>query len=512
MALGLKNFPSFCGFIRNISLFTVFLAGSLFPITVYAADSANFASTEDLWPGIAQKSATDTLMPHPAVSKSGNKLIAPAQAKDADDLLLPKPSHPGADSLLSPSVKPSTGADSLLGPSVKPSTGADSLLGPSVKPSTGADSLLGPSVKPKSGAKDSKTKAASADKEHGKLFLENRYPSANTCATCHPKQYKEWSVSQHAYAQLSPVYMSMQMTINALTSTTNGDFCIRCHNQVGMNLGESLFVSNLKRHPTSREGITCVVCHRVNKSYGKVSGRLALAEGDLYSPIYGPKGGKELKRVFSKPGSYRVSSSRDKPGRGIHAKAEKFFQLSKPGFCATCHDVTLLNGFRLEEAFAEYKQSPSAKMGETCQDCHMGKVQGIASGYDFGPAAVVGGVSTKPRKLSNHFFAGPDHSIIHPGIFPHNVAAARLKTLAEWLEFNYKAGWGTDKFENNISKGYKFPKTWKSIDDRYDAREILNEQFKRLKFARKKRMEVLRNGFGLSDIRFSKADSEGLDF
>ena len=69
---------------------------------------------------------------------------------------------------------------------------------------------------------------------------------------CHPKQYKEWSVSQHAYAQLSPIYMAFQTTVNILTSGTNGDFCIRCHNQVGMNLGESVYVSNLERPATSR--------------------------------------------------------------------------------------------------------------------------------------------------------------------------------------------------------------------------------------------------------------------
>ena len=49
----------------------------------------------------------------------------------------------------------------------------------------------------------------SARDAHGALLLESRYPSANTCATCHPRHYAEWSVSQHAYAQLSPVYLAM---------------------------------------------------------------------------------------------------------------------------------------------------------------------------------------------------------------------------------------------------------------------------------------------------------------
>ena len=44
--------------------------------------------------------------------------------------------------------------------------------------------------------------------------------------------------------------------------------------------------------------------------------------------------------------------------------------------------------------------------------------------------------------------AGPDYSVIHPGIFPHNAEAQQLATIAEWLKFDHKAGWGTDKFED----------------------------------------------------------------
>lgn len=108
--------------------------------------------------------------------------------------------------------------------------------------------------------------------EHAALFKETDFPSAATCATCHPKQYKEWSVSQHAYAQLSPFMLSMQNTINVVTQTTNGDFCLRCHAPVGSELNEPMTASNLDRHPASREGITCVACHRINKNFGKVTG------------------------------------------------------------------------------------------------------------------------------------------------------------------------------------------------------------------------------------------------
>lgn len=350
--------------------------------------------------------------------------------------------------------------------------------------------------------------ADAAGKAHLDLFAENRYPSSNTCATCHPKQYEQWSVSQHAYAQMSPVYMAMQITINAATSSTNGDFCIRCHTQVGMNIGESPFISNLDRHPTSREGITCVVCHRLDKEYGKVSGRVALVEGSLVEPVYGPKGNAELERVLNNTDKYRVVTDPDAPGRKIHNKVGHFPYIGTSGFCGVCHDVNLFNGFRLEEAFSDYKQSPAAREGISCQDCHMGKEQGVPSGYEMGPAAEVGGVPTADRKLTNHFFAGPDYSLLHPGIFPHNVEAAKMATLREWLKYDHEAGWGTDEFEEGAGEDAEFPDRWWSIDDRYDAREIIEYQKQRLAWAAEQRLTVLQNALALRNLQVEPGDGD----
>ena len=353
---------------------------------------------------------------------------------------------------------------------------------------------------------------ASADEEHVQLFLENRYPSANTCGVCHPKHYKEWAVSQHAYAQISPIYLSLNNRINELSNGSNGDFCLRCHSPVGANLGESSFMSNLDRHPASREGITCVVCHRIDRAYNKASGRLALVEGGLTEPVFGPEGNAELKQVLDTPEKYRVVTDPDQPGRQIHAEAKLFQNIQSSTFCGSCHDVTLFNGFRLEEAFSEYRVSPAAAKGITCQDCHMGKIQGKVSGYAEGPAAVVGDVPTKTRKITSHLFSGPDYPVVHPGIFPHNQEAAAFKTLREWLKFKHKEGWGTDEFEDNKSDDYEFPEAWASIDDRYDARLIINKQEESLAWAKEKRLEVLQNGFVLGDIVTDRSDNGGITF
>ncbi len=354
--------------------------------------------------------------------------------------------------------------------------------------------------------------AQTTEDAHEDLFAEQRYPSAATCGSCHPKHYKEWSVSQHSYSQLSPVYLSLNNKINELANGSNGDFCLRCHNQVGANLGENSFVSNLERHPTSREGITCVVCHRIEKNFNKASGRLALVEGGLTEPIYGPTGNSELERVLDKAQDFGVVTDPTERGQLIHKEVKKFTGISTPVFCGSCHDVTLFNGFRLEEAYSEYRTSPAAARGETCQDCHMGKIQGKVSGYEHGPAAVVDGTATEPRKLTSHYFSGPDYSVIHPGIFPHNSDAQQMATLAEWLQFDVDAGWGTDEFEDEVTDDTVFPEVWESIDDRYDARDIIEQQFELLDLATEKRLEVLRNGYLLGDIVTEKADASGIEF
>ena len=352
----------------------------------------------------------------------------------------------------------------------------------------------------------------SAEEEHAALFLENRFPAATTCATCHPDHYREWSVSPHAYAQMSPVFNAMHATIMKRTNGTNGDFCIRCHTPVGMNLGEPEFMSNMDRHPTSREGITCIACHRVNQAYGKLSGRLAIVEGDLFAPVYGPKGGEELDRVIESR-DYRVNTDPERSGRNIHVEAEKFFQLAESSFCGTCHDVNLVNGFRLEEAFSEYKTSPAAKRGVSCQDCHMSTEPGVDSGYATAPAAIIGKNPTEPRKRTNHMFVGPDYSIIHPGIFPHNTAASEMATIREWLTFDVEEGWGTDEFESALPPGQEFPERWRSADDRYDARDVIKANQELLAEADEQRLALLRAGYILGDIEVSRADPrKGLEF
>ena len=363
------------------------------------------------------------------------------------------------------------------------------------------------------------------DQAHAECFKRTKFPSAEACAKCHPQHYKEWAASPHAYAQMSPVFNAMSNKLIQMTNGTLGDFCIRCHTPVGMALNEPIAMSNMDRAPASREGVTCVVCHRVNQAWGKGSGRQALVAGDVNQVVYGSIGSRILYDVLKNPDEYGVMTTEinsDERAREVHYKSHRFFQLTTSGFCGSCHDVFAPNGFRLEDAFSEYKQSHSAReCGQNCQDCHMGRVPGKPLGYDVGPAAVVGNRSTPPRKHTSHMMAGPDYPIIHRGLFPHNPKAIReerghdeigLATMREWLKFDDSGGWGTREFEQNVSDEMVFPEPWNNQVMRIKARRILNEQYQSLAELHTQRRQVLRAAFSLSDISIDEANCEDLRF
>jgi hypothetical protein len=323
------------------------------------------------------------------------------------------------------------------------------------------------------------------------------FPSANLCKQCHPNHYNEWASSSHAYASISPMFHKFEQRITDLASGTIGTFCVRCHASVGTTLDENRALPLWDRHAVSREGVTCVTCHRVYAQYGKVNGERRIVEGDISQPIVGPEGACLIESVLTNAAAYKVRLNPNDRGQGIHLKVEKNSQMDKSQFCVSCHQVAVQPGIKLEVVWDQYRASPAFRKDTTCQDCHMGKVPGVAEGYATGPAAIVDGKPVNPtRKHGNHAFAGPGYSIAHPGIFPHNSEAEQFSIQA-WLKFDYLAGWGTPEFEEKVDKQtvkVTFPAEWESSVDREEARRIINDNVAKLKSKLELRRQVMENG------------------
>ncbi len=445
----------------------------------------------------------------PSLSNGGNIEPPPGDVNAANVSPVPAPTA-------APSASPAAGGDDLLLDEKKP--GDDDLLLPDsgASPAGGGDDLL--SVEP--GALPGATPALPESlpplpkkpptvelDPHREIYAKNNYPSAAQCASCHQQIYDEWRSSNHAYASISPVFHKFEQKLTDLSQGTVGYFCLRCHAGVGTSMNEKRDEPLWKRAAVSREGVTCITCHRVKEEYTKVNGDRRVEPGDLSKPMYGSRSGAGVAEVVKNKDIYHVKVKEDEPGPGIpiHTEGIKFAPITTSEFCVSCHQVAVHPGIKLEVVWEQFRASPAFSKGVQCQECHMGRVPGKAEGYVKGTAAVVGGVPINPgRKHANHNFYGPGYPTAHPGIFPHNPKATQF-AIESWLKFDYRAGWGTDAFENKVKKSYKFPDVWSSADDRITARGIITENIAMLDQKRKLRRQVMENGSHL-DGPFFKSD------
>ena len=385
-------------------------------------------------------------------------------------------------------------------------------------PRVASNSSPGTMPNPHAGVRDLATAMASNDPNapdpHAAIYSRDAFPSAVQCGECHQQIFDEWASSSHAYASISPMFHVFEDTINKLTQGTIGYFCLRCHAPVATTMGLRRDQPIWDGPRVFREGVTCVACHRVKVPYGKTNGERRIEPGDITQPVYGSADGTGVE-VATKYGSYfkvKTDPNDKSPGQLIHKRGIQFEELGKSTFCMSCHQVAVQPGIKLEVVWDQYRASPARREGVTCQDCHMGKVPGVDGGYSVGPAAVVNDKVVNPeRKHSNHAFYGPGYSIAHPGIFPHNKEADRW-TVNQWLTFDWRAGWGTDEFEDALDEGSfqaYFPPEWTEVDDRYDAREIVDDNLKELAYKKDLRRQVLENGSKLDGPFFKGQPAVG---
>jgi hypothetical protein len=331
---------------------------------------------------------------------------------------------------------------------------------------------------------------------HAKVFSENLFPSATQCAACHQRVFTEWASSNHAYASASPMFHKFEQSITNLTTGTIGTFCVRCHQQVGTQRGEPREQALWERSLIAREGVTCITCHRVSSEFGKVNGERSIVPAPMESPVYGGGRAKNFADVAGHPDDFNLFSADNPGGKKIHTGVIKFEQISRSEFCVSCHQVAVNLGIKLEVVWDQYRASPAAARGVTCQACHMGKTPGKPDGFVEGNIAIVDGkaVGDGTAKHFNHAFYGPGYPIAHPGIFPFNQRSLEW-TIDQWLTFDYRAGWGShDWEEQHASDTIAYPDVWKTRDARERARIIIEQNLASLAYKRKTRQQVMENG------------------
>jgi len=239
-------------------------------------------------------------------------------------------------------------------------------------------------------------------------WKQSRFLNASECKDCHPVHYKEWRTSMHAYAQHSPIFVAFSDFVNQRTGGTLGVFCTRCHTPIGISSGEGTLRPNEQRSDVSLNSVGCITCHAVNTRDGQASSSFRNPlPGDPEPIIYGPYYGHDEPGGPDDPEQRLIKSP--------HTSRRSTY-LTEGRFCGSCHDVFFTDGTRLEEAFIEWKNSPYARRGITCQHCHMGPAPGkIFARTERVKEPIVDEdlfPEAPKRYRTNHKFTGPDYSVL----------------------------------------------------------------------------------------------------
>ena len=201
-----------------------------------------------------------------------------------------------------------------------------------------------------------------------------------TCASCHSRQYAEWSGSMHAYASRDPLFVALNQ--RAQDEANVGSFCVRCHAPLAVRTGATHDGANLASLPTRLQGVTCYACHAVSEITNTHNNSTRLAND------------RTMRGAFA---NAMPNETHQSAYSAVHDRT----QLDSSKLCGSCHDVVNGHGVAIERSFAEWQGSAFASSsGSTCGQCHMPKAP------EPGPIADVMGAPARARH--SHRFPGVD--------------------------------------------------------------------------------------------------------
>ena len=201
------------------------------------------------------------------------------------------------------------------------------------------------------------------------------YTSSEVCSRCHKDIYDLWKNSMHAKSVDDPVFVADFIMVQLERGSDIKAYCLSCHAPTTSTTKDYDL-----QHGISSEGVTCDFCHSVSA--------LHTSPGQVYY---------ELDPGQMKYGPFRDASSpaHETAYSENHTKSE---------FCAGCHELVNKNGVAVMATYSEWKNSPYAKEGIQCQNCHM-------------PITYNLNVVAKDVKESDHFVTAHEfrggHSLIN---------------------------------------------------------------------------------------------------
>jgi len=183
----------------------------------------------------------------------------------------------------------------------------------------------------------------------------------DVCSGCHTEIHDQWKGSMMANAWVDPVFLAVyfEYVKGAKDEHQRSEvaMCSRCHTPIGYLADDQARYTN-KLAGIEATGVSCDVCHSVEKSAGIGNGPFILKPGDAAKGEAGTKYGpfKDSESPFHKT-AYSE----------LHTRGE---------MCGMCHDVNHAhNTMSIENTYSEWRTGPyntgDPDTTVTCQDCHM---------------------------------------------------------------------------------------------------------------------------------------------
>ena len=270
---------------------------------------------------------------------------------------------------------------------------------------------------------------SNATTDTGEFIDPKSFQTAAYCGHCHQEAHAEWRQSAHSNANRVPYYLKNVDLLNAEKGVEFTRHCEGCHDPIALVAG-ALTQGSPKKRPYDQDGVTCSVCHAIQKvdtrgtgSY--VMGVPAVMVDENGAPISRPVTDGEILTHLDR-----------------HSKAvmKDFYRTSE--YCSACHKAALpktLNDYKWQRAISlydEWQNSSFAKQSplpfyvkdsvSTCQTCHMQREAVTNSKLlEYG---------AKSGKLASHRWLGANTTI--PKIYGFDEQAARVVEFMRNAVFN----------------------------------------------------------------------------
>ena len=215
---------------------------------------------------------------------------------------------------------------------------------------------------------------SNATTDNGEFIDPKSFPTAQYCGHCHQEAHEQWRQSVHSNSNRPPWYLKNVDLLKDEKGVEYTRHCEGCHDPVALFAGV-LTQNGPGRRPYDQDGVTCTVCHSIQKVDTRGTGSYVMG----VPAVIVDQAGQPVTRPVS---DGEILAHLDR-----HSKAvmKDFYRSSE--FCASCHKAALphdLNGYKWLRAISLYdewqassfaKQSPLPfyeKLAvSTCQTCHM---------------------------------------------------------------------------------------------------------------------------------------------